>query len=344
MSLYFPAIRHIIKYLTVVCVLLTQVNAEDSPAPHVLAYSAGRGGYFEVAVPVDLAPFTIHAIPEDFEFDATMCYTSDESSSITDGTLGFASSRAAYVYTDDGSSKHDTIRVGFALNVPEEITEDIIAEFTIQPEDFGTAYFTVDATLNTEMLSYDDNLVTATFSTSSTSRAADFAILGETSTATSVTLSASPDITSPFVTMAVVAPSAVTFSEISYSAYGSSAKYHSNSAYFQGIINGTTESLSDPTIDYNNGLFDAFIQLTSSYDTINFVAYLDGDKSSYLAQLYASYLYLSVTDDETETFNRLAKRTERTFIDHTSFNTSTSVGHKTLSSTSLETFGSMIYW
>ncbi|GME82631.1 unnamed protein product [Ambrosiozyma monospora] len=159
MSLYFPAIRHIIKYLTVVCVLLTQVNAEDSPAPHVLAYSAGRGGYFEVAVPVDLAPFTIHAIPEDFEFDATMCYTSDESSSITDGTLGFASSRAAYVYTDDGSSKHDTIRVGFALNVPEEITEDIIAEFTIQPEDFGTAYFTVDATLNTEMLSYDDNLV-----------------------------------------------------------------------------------------------------------------------------------------------------------------------------------------
>ncbi|GMF08036.1 unnamed protein product [Ambrosiozyma monospora] len=143
--------------------------------------------------------------------------------------------------------------------------------------------------------------------------------------------------------MAAVAPSAVTFSKISYSAYGSDIKYLTDSAYFEGVRDGTTNRLSDTSIVYNSGLFNAFVELTSSYDTINFKAFMEKDegKSSYLAELYASYLYLSTTADDDDI---LQKRRERTLTSSTDFRTSTVIDHSSFTVTSTQLYNFLAFY
>ncbi|GMG39323.1 unnamed protein product [Ambrosiozyma monospora] len=269
----------------------------------------------------------------------------------------------AYTYNiPSDSNKPKTVRVGLGVSAPGSTVDHLRADFTVQPESFGTSYYTIDATL------FSQNQQTATSSlssssSSSSSRAAYFAIMGgdiptsksvfspaltvsdvewgvSFSGLTSTTIT--PAITSPYVTMAVVAPPAMTFSKISYCAYGSDVNYLSDSAFFEGIKDGTTNTLSDTSIVYSSGLFKAFVQLTSSYDTINFSAFIEKDsgKSSYLAQLYASYLYLSTAAND----NVGLQKREHTFTSSISFTTSTTIDHSSFTVTSTQIDNSVVFY
>ncbi|GME73392.1 unnamed protein product [Ambrosiozyma monospora] len=268
-------LTHFISLLAGVLFMRTRfVNAEDTTKPSVLVYKAGSVGYFEVDVPANLAPFTIKASPDKFNFLSDVWYFSDESSSITTGgTINYVSNEVAYTYnTLSDSNKPETIRVGLGFSAPYSTVDHLRADFTVQPESFGTSYYTIDATLFPET-----HQTTAALSFPSSSRSAYFAVIGgEIPTSTSVftpssitpptsaqdseasffgstTTTITPAMTSPYVTMAAVAPSAVTFSKISYSAYGSDIKYLTDSAYFEGVRDGTTNRLSD-TIKLSGGV------------------------------------------------------------------------------------------
>ncbi|GMG21559.1 unnamed protein product [Ambrosiozyma monospora] len=298
------------------------VHGEETKDPVVLAYKSGSSAYFEVDIPPSMAPFTVKGTPTGFYFDTDAWYISGDSSSLTDGSLNLATDKVTYVFTNyDQSLNSETIRVGLGLKLTDSV-DGLNAGFTIHPEGYGPSYFTIDALVN----SNNDE------------PSANFAHIGggiptsviEVSSAESTTKTITPSITMrPYVTMSVVAPSAVTFSEISYYAYGSDASYLAGSASFEAINDGSTIALNDASIVYNNGLFNAFVQLTSSYDTINFKAYFDEDKSSYLAELYASYLYLSTTNDQ----KFLQKRAPHTFTSSTNFKTSTTITHQSFTST-----------
>ncbi|GME89075.1 unnamed protein product [Ambrosiozyma monospora] len=179
------------------------VYGEETTDPVVLAYNADSTAYFEVDIPASMGPFTVKGIPTGFNFDTDVWYISGGTSSLSKGrSLNLETDKATYVFTGlDQSPGAETIRVGLGLKLPDSIVDGLNAGFTIDPERYGPRYFSIDALVNSD----------------NDEPSADFAHIGGGvptsavvfSSSESTTKTITPSIASPYVTMAVVAPSAI---------------------------------------------------------------------------------------------------------------------------------------
>ncbi|GME81331.1 unnamed protein product [Ambrosiozyma monospora] len=266
----------------------TSTSFAPLTTPAVYAYQNSCEGYFQVNIPADLAPFSFEAYPQ-FDFDTDLFYISNGDESTSIGSLDYAPSSATFAYNRSDCSD---VAVGLGVVIPTTSTT-YDAAFTVYPENGSS--LTISATLT--IAPPEETKVTVQLTGDILEDVQTTAITEYASLSTSSGC-ASPEITVPVVTVAIAAPVDYTLSKVSYSAYGKDIKYLTDGAYFEGIANNSTETLTDACITVNDqSLFEATLELSTSYESVIFRAQAsNANKATYLAQVTGTYEYYTVAD------------------------------------------------